>query len=133
MRMIGFIPATYIIEISYNNPLFYFVFFIYLPFGQFSITPFFKLSGIYTYYSPVLVGYLANNSLVDLSNGGSFNYLLVMRRYPEVEFRNRILGFHLRGLFTIIGLIESGKISGDVKIVATSYFFNDRTVNKFRV
>lgn len=123
----------YIIEISYNNPLFYFVFFIYLPFGQFSTTPFFKLSGIYTYCSPVLVGYLANNSLGDLYNGGSFNYLLVMRRYPKVEFRNRILGFHLRGLLTIIGLIESGKISGDVKIVATSYFFNDRTVNKFRV
>lgn len=131
LMVVGFFPLLYVIEISFQQPFFYFLFFMYLPFAQFSVTPFFKLVGIYTYYSPMLLGYMANNAVIDLHSGSSFDYLFVMRNYSKVEFKTRILEFHLSGLLTIIELIENGKIPPTVKIVATSYFFNDRTIKKF--
>jgi len=91
----GFYPAIVIIELTNSKPLFSLLFLFYLPVGQFSITPIFKLSGIYKYYSPMLIGYMANNIKIDLHSGGSFDYLFVMRKYKVgIEFRNRILIYH---------------------------------------
>ena len=43
LLIIGFLPAMAIIELAYSQPLIYFLFVIYIPVGQFSTTPFFKL------------------------------------------------------------------------------------------
>jgi len=129
--VIGFYPALVIIELTYSTPLFSALFLFYLPVGQFSITPIFKLSGIYKYYSPMLIGYMANNIQIDLHSGGSFDYLFVMRKYKAgIEFRNRILIYHLEGLLNIITQLENGNILKTVNISGTSYFFNVRTLNK---
>ncbi len=69
LLVIGFYPALYVIEMAYFQPLFYLTFFIYLPFLQFSATPFFKLTGIYKYYSPMLLGYMPNDIQIDLHSG----------------------------------------------------------------
>jgi hypothetical protein len=128
---IGFYPALVIIELTYSNPLFSALFLFYLPVGQFSITPIFKLTGIYKYYSPMLIGYMANNIQIDLHSGGSFDYLFVMRKYKAgIEFRNRILIYHLEGLLNIINQLENGNILMTVNISGTSYFFNERTLTK---
>lgn len=132
LMVIGFYPAFIIIEAGYSQPLFYLVFFIYLPFLQFAGTPLFRLTGIYKYYSPMLIGYMANNVQIDLHSGGSFDYLFVMRKFRiGSEIRRSILIYHLEGLLNIINLIESDKIPSTVNIVGTSYFFNERTANKF--
>jgi hypothetical protein len=68
----GFIPALAIIEIGYSHPIYYLLLIIYVPVGQFSFTPFFKLIGVYKYYSPMLLGYIANERQIDLHSGGSF-------------------------------------------------------------
>ncbi|MBK7231723.1 MAG: hypothetical protein IPH93_05555 [Saprospiraceae bacterium] len=129
---IGFCPALVIIELSYTHSIFSLLFLFYIPIGQFSATPFFKLTGIYTYYSPMLIGYMSNNIQIDLHSGGSFDYLFVMRKYKVgIELRNRLLIYHLEGLLNIIGQIENGSIQKNVKISGTSYFFNERTLNKF--
>ncbi|MBK7697160.1 MAG: hypothetical protein IPI30_23525 [Saprospiraceae bacterium] len=73
---IGFLPALVIIEKGNSQPLFYLLFLIYIPIGQFASTPFFTLVGIYKYYSPMLLGYMANDNQIDLHSGGSFDYLL---------------------------------------------------------
>lgn len=131
LLLIGFLPALVIIEKGYSEPLFYLLFLIYIPIGQFTASPFFTLLSIYKYYSPMLLGYMANDKQIDLHSGGSFDYLFVMRKYKTgIEIRNKLLIYHLEGLIKIIQLIENKSIPETVNIVGTSYFFNDRTLSK---
>ncbi|MEO5947546.1 MAG: hypothetical protein ABIP79_12070 [Chitinophagaceae bacterium] len=131
LLMLGLYPALVIIEIAFDQPFFYLLFLIYLPIGQFTITPILTLSGIYKYYSPMLLGYMPNDIQIDLHSGGSFDYLFVMRNYKiGVETRNRILIYHLEGFMNIIKQIENGSIPKSVNIYGTSYFFNKRTLTK---
>ena len=127
----GFFPAFALIEIGYDHPIAYLLFFFYIPIGQFSFTPFFTLVGVYRYYSPMLLGYMPSNTQIDLHSGGSFDYLFVMRKFKSgIEMRNRLLLFQLEGLKNIIQLIEHKAVPESVTIVGTSYFFSDRTVQK---
>lgn len=131
LLLLGFLPALLIIEKGYSQPIFYLLFLIFVPVGQFAFTPFFKLIGLYKYYSPMLLGYGANNFQIDLHSGGSFDYLLVMRKYKSgIEIRNRLLIYHLEGLINLIHLIENQEIPETVSIVGTSYFFNNKTVHR---
>lgn len=131
LLIIGFYPAIVIIELTYNHFIYSLLFLIYLPLGQFSLTPIFKLSGVYNYYSPMLLGYMTNNQQIDLHSGGSFDYLFVMRKFKAgIESRNRIFIYHLEGLLSIIKQIEEGHIPKSVVISGTSYFFNERTIER---
>jgi hypothetical protein len=131
LLILGFLPALSIIEKGYSQPIFYLLFIIYVPIGQFAFTPLFRLIGVYKYYSPMLLGYMANNLQIDLHSGGSFDYLFVMRKYKSgIELRNRLLTYQLEGLTNLIQLIENKNIHETVNIVGTSYFFNNRTLQK---
>ena len=131
LLLTGLLPALFIIEKGHSQPLFYLLFLIYVPIVHFAATPFFTLVAIYKYYSPMLLGYMANDNQIDLHSGGSFDYLFVMRKYKSgIEMRNRLLIFHLEGLIYIIRQIENNSISEKVNIVGTSYFFNNRTLYK---
>lgn len=132
LLVIGFIPVMMLIEIGSVQPFFYLLIFIYLPLGQFSLAPIFTLTGVYTYYSPMLLGYMANMDQIDLHNGTSFDYLFVMSKYKRgIDIRNRILIYHLEGLLNIINKIENGVIPPSINIIGTSYFFNERSIAKF--
>jgi len=127
--LVGTILAFLIIEKGYSQPLFYLAFLIYIPISQFLFTPIYKLTGGYTYYSPMLLGYMANDKQIDLHSGTSFDYMFVLRKYkPGTALRNRIMMYHIEGLLNIISLIESNKIPASVNIIGTSYFFNERTL-----
>jgi hypothetical protein len=131
LLVVGFVPALAIIEKGYDYPLVYALFLVYLPIGQFSLTPIFRLSGVYRYYSPMLLGYMPNDRQIDLHSGGSFDYLIVMRKHEAgVEMRNRLLVYHLEGLLHLIDEIAHKRIPETVHIVGTSYFFNARTLAK---
>jgi hypothetical protein len=131
LLLFGFLPAVAIIENGYSNPIYYLLFIIYVPVGQFAFTPIFKLIGVYKYYSPMLLGYMANEKQIDLHSGGSFDYLFVMRKYRAgIEIRTNLLIYHIEGLIKIIQQIENKSIPETVNIVGTSYFFNDRTLSK---
>jgi len=108
LLVIGFLPALVIIEKGNLQPLFYLLFLIYVPIGQFAFTPFFKLIGVYKYYSPMLLGYMANHHQIDLHSGGSFDYLFVMRIYRAgIEIKTKLLMYHIEGLIKIIQLIQN--------------------------
>ena len=131
LLFIGFLPALLIIEKGYSQLIFYLLIIIYVPIGQFAFTPLFRLIGVYKYYSPMLLGYMANDHQIDLHSGGSFDYLLVMRKYKAgIKIRTKLLLYHIEGLIKIIELIEKKSTPETVNIVGTSYFFNDRTLNK---
>ncbi len=127
----GFFLAVLIIEKGSEQPFYYAAFILYVPISQFLYTPIFKLTGGYTYYSPMLLGYMANEKQIDLHSGTSFDHLFVLRKCkPGIELRNRLLAYHLEGLLHLISLIENKQIPESVTIVGTSYFFNDRTLQK---
>jgi hypothetical protein len=127
----GFFLAVLIIEKGYDQPLFYAAFILYVPITQFLYTPIFKLTGGYTYYSPMLLGYMVNEKQIDLHSGTSFDHLFVLKNCkPGIELRNRLLAYHLEGLLNLISLIENKQIPESVTIVGTSYFFKDRTLQK---
>jgi len=128
--LVGLILAVFIIEKGYSQPLFYLTFIIYVPISQFLFTPIYKLTGGYTYYSPMLLGYMANNKQIDLHSGTSFDHLFVLRKYKSgTPLRNRIMMYHLEGLLKLIHLIEDKQIPASVNIIGTSYFFNERTLS----
>jgi hypothetical protein len=131
LLLVGLFLALLIIDKGYSHPVIYSAFILYIPISQFLFTPFFKLTGGYTYYSPMLLGYMANHQQIDLHSGTSFDHLFVLRNYkPGIKLRNRLLIYHLEGLLQLITLIENKSIPQSVNIVGTSYFFNDRTLNK---
>ena len=131
LLIVGFLPALYIIEKGYSQPMFYLMFILYVPIGQFAFTPLYRHTGVYTYYSPMLLGCMANGRQIDLHSGASFDYLFVMRRYKAgVEMRNRLLMYHVEGLIQLNHLIENKSIPETVHIVGTSYFFKERTLKK---
>ena len=68
----GFFLAVLIIEKGSDQPIFYAAFILYVPISQFLYTPIFKLTGGYTYYSPMLLGYMANEKQIDLHSGTRF-------------------------------------------------------------
>ena len=127
----GFFLAVLIIEKGYDQPLYYLAFVLYVPISQFLYTPLFTLTGGYTYYSPMLLGYMSNEKQIDLHSGTSFDHLFVLRNCkPGIELRNRLLAYHLEGLLYLISLIENKQIPESVTLVGTSYFFNDRTLQR---
>ena len=129
--LVGLLLAILIIETGYSHPVIYTAFILYIPISQFLFTPFFRLTGMYTYYSPMLLGYMANDKQIDLHSGTSFDHLFVLSKYKSGnQLRNRLLIYHLEGLLQLISLIEDKRLPETVSIAGTSYFFNDRTLNK---
>lgn len=127
----GLFLAIFIIEKGSINPYYYAAFILYVPVSQFLYTPLFTLTGGYTYYSPMLLGYMANETQIDLHSGTSFDYLFVLRHVkPGIDWRNTTLKYHVEGLLNLIAKIENKEISESVTIIGTSYFFNDRTLAK---
>ena len=130
LMLVGLFLALLIIEKGYVQPLFYAAFILYVPVSQFLFTPIYRLAGGYTYYSPMLLGYMANDKQIDLHSGTSFDHLFVLRKFKSgIPLRNRILMYHLEGLLNIISLIENKRIPVSVNIIGTSYFFKERTLN----
>lgn len=128
--LVGLFLALLIIEKGYVQPFFYTAFILYVPVSQFLFTPIYRLTGGYTYYSPMLLGYMANEKQIDLHSGTSFDHLFVLRKFKSgTPLRNRIMMYHLEGLLNIISLIENKRIPVSINIIGTSYFFKERTLN----
>ena len=129
--LLGFVLGIFILEKGYMQPLIYSALILYIPISQFLFTPIYKLTGGYTYYSPMLLGYMANDKQIDLHSGTSFDHLFVLRKYKSgTPLRNRIMMYHLDGLLKLIQLIEDKHIPESVNIIGTSYFFSERTLDK---
>ncbi len=131
LLFIGLLPALLLIEAGYARPGMYSLFLLYVPLSQFCVTPLFTLTGIYRYYSPMLLGYMPSGQRIELHSGSSFDYLFVMWGLkPGIAIRNTLLCLYIEGLLTLIDQIERKEIPDTVLIAGNTYFFNSRTARK---
>jgi hypothetical protein len=104
---------------------------VVMSLGLSTTTPLCRLSGVYQYYSPMLLAYAPNDKLLDLHLGTSFDFIQQFRwsdRGPRA--RRHILASVLRGMVAVAEEIEAGKRPPEVRVEATSYFFNDKTATR---
>lgn len=104
---------------------------ITLPVAHFAMTPFLTLIGVYKYYSPMLLVYKPSQVKYDIHSGTSFDYLMVMKWKDSGLKARRLIWCHfLQGFVRIAEEIEAGKLSPNVQIEGTSYFFSEQTAKR---
>lgn len=98
---------------------------------QLSITPLFRLLGIYRYHSPMLKVTIRTSHVYEIHGGTNFDYLLHLRwseRGPVAARKVMIL--YLEGLLDIARQVAQGRLSRSITITATSYFFRDESAER---
>lgn len=105
---------------------------ILAPFLNLISVPFFRLIGYYKYLNPYVLSTVQTDKQYDLHNIFTFDYLVNFKWSNRGKYAQKtLLGHYFKALLTIIERIENGQLSPDVTIVGHSYFFNDRTAEKF--
>lgn len=105
------------------------VFPLLAPLESLLLTPLYALSGRFHYYSPLLFATRRTGGGLDLHVGTLFDYLLHLRwsdRGPRAA--RRVTEALLRGLLVLCEEMERGRMLPGTALVATSYFFSDRTL-----
>jgi hypothetical protein len=93
------------------------------------LAPLYGLAGYFRYYSPMLLATRRRSGGLDLHVGTLFDYVMRLRWSDRGPRAARIVTADiLRGLLRIAEEVERGTLSPDAELVATSYFFSDRSI-----
>ena len=98
---------------------------------QLSITPAFRLLGIYRYHSPMLKVTIRTSRVYEIHGGTNFDYLLNLRwrdRGPVAA--RRVMTLYLEGLLDIADRVDEGTLPRSILITATSYFFRGESAER---
>jgi hypothetical protein len=103
--------------------------FLLVPLESLLVTPLYFLVGRFRYLSPMLLATRRAGGGLDLHVGTLFDYVLRLRWSDRGPRAARIVTADvLRGLLALAEQVERGEMAPDAELVATSYFFSDRTV-----
>lgn len=95
------------------------------------LTPLYFLIGRFCYLSPMLLATRRPGGGLDLHVGTLFDYAVRLRWSDRGPRAARIVTADvLRGLLALTEQVERGELPPDAELVATSYFFSDRTVER---
>ncbi len=123
-------------KLTFPYDIFLIVFFLFfiMPIEDLMCAKLNNLLGFYKYYSKLLIG--VNNkkkNLLILHNTTLLDYVFLYFNYRKQEKRitsKLVLSYFLKGLLEIINQVEKNIISENTVIIGTSYFFNERNMNK---
>lgn len=102
---------------------------ILAPLEALLLTPLYALLGRFRYLSPMLVATRRRGGGLDLHVGTLLDYVVHLRWRDRGPRSSRVVTAEvLRGLLALVGEVERGELPPDAELVATSYFFSDRTV-----
>jgi hypothetical protein len=102
------------------------------PLESLFLTPLYGLLGRFQYYSPLLLATRHSDGGLDLHAGTLFDYVMRLRWSDRGPRAVRIVTVDLlRGLLALCHETERGSLPRDARIVASSYFFNDRSLARF--
>jgi hypothetical protein len=100
------------------------------PLESLLLTPLYTRLGRFHYFSPFLLATRSPGGH-DLHVGTLYDYVSRLRwRDRGARARRIVLAEMLRGLLTLCGEVEAGRVPGDARIAATSYFFSHRSARR---
>jgi hypothetical protein len=104
---------------------------LFLSTYQLSITPAFRLLGIYRYHSPMLKVTIRTQRFYEIHGGTNFDYLLHLRWSERGRVAARkVMILYLEGLLDIARQVAQGKLPRSITITASSYFFRDQSAER---
>ena len=123
-------------KLTFPYDIFLIIFFLYfiMPIEDLMCAKLNNLLGFYKYYSKLLIG--VNNkkkNLLILHNAPLLDYVCLYFNFRKQKKRitsKLVLSYFLKGLLKIINQVEKNIISENTVIIGTSYFFNERNMNK---
>lgn len=122
---VAILPAAALVEAGYENTAWYLLFPLYLPFGHFGVTPLFRATGIYRYYSTMLVAIMPSEQRIALHSGGGFDYVFQwLTRGAPRSWRQWVQSQHLAGLLAIADGVREGRLPGTVVVTGSTYFLS---------
>lgn len=104
---------------------------LFAPFLTFLSTPLLRVTGAFKYYSALFLTFGETPKRFEIHSGLGIDYLLFLRGVPPGKaMKQTVLGFYLQGLLNIAAKVETLPNPAAVKIVGTSWFFSDRSVER---
>jgi hypothetical protein len=100
-----------------------------VPLESLLLTPVYTLSGRFRYHSPLLLSTRRAGGGLDLHVGTLYDYVRRLRWSERGPRAARIVTTDLlQGLLNLCEAVERGDLPPETEVVATSYFFSDRTL-----
>jgi len=118
-------------DITFSNPIYLLLLPLIISIFHLTTPPTFRIFGLYKYLSPMFLVNIPTKEKYELHNGTSYDYLLNISRMRKLGPKRTLLIDYLKGLLTIIDEIQIGKLPDTVTVKGSSYFFSERTANRF--
>lgn len=128
MLFIGLVAI--ICWITYNKPVFGFLFLLVSPIFYLLTTPLFTLSGKYKYFSPLLFFYEKSNGDMEMHLGTNFDYAFVIipLLFSKKNIRTEIKKYFIEGNLNFIDFLEKkSNEKSSVKVSTISHLINEKT------
>ena len=105
--------------------------FVMAPLESLLLTPLYALTGRFTYHSAMLLSTRGADGALELHTGTLLDYATFLDRGMRGPRAARaVLAEVVRGLLAIAAAVERGGIAPATEVLATSYFFSLRTMER---